>query len=247
MLKQPLAIVRVLGIAVTAMTCMTGCGNGKPQSVSEHFSGEVLYNGIYFGEGRVGNMLPEIWHGSSISGRATDPKTASLIKAREQATLERLERQKPGFLAGFQKAVTSGDQVQVGAALDLGARLLHGASKGQQRDSINPEDDIIIDVGVVNPLITDFAIDLGVDLATVIFVPPTMDVQMVLDVQQAQDVEEVNAAQRVVVEDLDTITYVVDTGFSLATQNANDLRVSAKEPHRRDTVINLVTQRFENH
>jgi SdpC family antimicrobial peptide len=249
MLKQPLAIARVLGIALTTVIGMTGCGNGKPQGIAEHFSGQALYNGIYFGEGRVGSMLPEIWHGSSISGRAADPKTANLIKAREQVTLERLERQKPGFFVGFQKAVTSGDQIQVGSALDLGARLLQGTNNRQQRDSINPEDEIVLDVDAIVPP----TIDLGVDLAAQFIVPPMMDVdvQQAIDMQQAQDAQRVveiqQAGDQAIVADLDSMIYIIDTGIILATENANELRVTAKEPHRRDTVINLVTQRFENH
>jgi SdpC family antimicrobial peptide len=249
MFNPPSVLIRLFGGTLAALTCMTGCGGVRPSPAAEHFGGQALYNGIYFGEGRVGELLPEIWHGSSISGRAVDPKTASLIKAREQVTLERLERQKPGFFAGFQKAITSGNQVQVGAALDLGARLLQGAGSRQQRDSINPEDELVLDVATVQPP----TIDLAVDIAAQFIVPPILDVdvQQAFDMQLTQVVQSVAELQQADVQALDAnrdaMVYIIDTGIILATQNANELRVNSKQPHRRDTVINLVTQRFENH
>jgi SdpC family antimicrobial peptide len=133
----PLTLVCILMV-------LSGCGgNLPPPSTTSALDGKELYRGLFFGEGRVGQMMPEIWRGKSVTQRAQTPELAIRAKAFEDALINRLERDDPQFFNRFKEGLSGGDQLRVERVLYEGVQEFHRVINldARTRGALLPDDD----------------------------------------------------------------------------------------------------------
>jgi SdpC family antimicrobial peptide len=110
------------------------------------YSEEELFEGIYFREGKVFSLLPELNKNSTVSS-LTDSKTLTVHKK----IIRELNRRDPQFLSQFKKDVTSGDPVKIESRLFSAQKLLVNIIKSELK---NPYGDVTINTALgaqVNP------------------------------------------------------------------------------------------------
>lgn len=99
-------------------------------------SGEVIFRGLFFGNGPVANMFPEIWGSPQLAtyaSRLNDPDVLAL----EDRLIERLRADNPGFFVNFAQEMRSGDQLRIQDAMRYGAERLKFAVMAET--GITPE------------------------------------------------------------------------------------------------------------
>jgi SdpC family antimicrobial peptide len=101
-------------------------------------TGEEAFRGIFFGEGRVGAHLPQIWHGKSMVQRIAvrfsgKPEQAVAVKSGIDYLIARIQRHDPTFFSRFGTAVQSGNRVEVSAALEEAGSLVKLLASGKDR------------------------------------------------------------------------------------------------------------------
>ena len=83
-------------------------GVSRPQPVAAHYDGETLYRGLYFAQGPVAELFPDV----------PRPTTSAARTAAINAIVNRVRTQHPEFFAEFALAMQSGNRVKIRAALD---------------------------------------------------------------------------------------------------------------------------------
>jgi SdpC family antimicrobial peptide len=141
-------------LAVFTLVChvvtFTACagGDGPDQTVGKtqfSQSGEELFLGIFFGEGQVGQLLPEIWKGKSTSSRVLGPEKAEQVLQAQANIVAEIHKQDPSFFQRFGLAVTSGDHFQVEAALMEAGSRLRTVSDAAQKSAFKAAPNVWVD------------------------------------------------------------------------------------------------------
>ena len=109
--RATLWVVAVFGSLVI------GCGEGA--GVRTDFSDRQIFDGVMFGAGPVGNLLPEARDHLSPELYARSPDELSAMGDARAAIIGAIENAHPGFLAEFARAARSGDPARVEAMIRL--------------------------------------------------------------------------------------------------------------------------------
>ncbi|AQG80669.1 hypothetical protein [Spirosoma montaniterrae] len=88
-------------------------------------SGQELFAGVFFLEGRYAQMLPETqsFQTAYLNQQQSSDQKAAVAQVR-QAVLAQIESARPGYFAHFKSAMKSGDHLRVSAALAEGQALV---------------------------------------------------------------------------------------------------------------------------
>ena len=115
--RHPIRSVIGLGLLALALATLTSTPVAQAQPPSpSHFDGVTVFRGIYFGNGPVARLLPEIWDAPSvrhIRPALTSPKTLAV----EAQLIHRLQQRDPRFFDRFASQLQSGNPVMVSAGL----------------------------------------------------------------------------------------------------------------------------------
>ncbi|HEX2204495.1 MAG TPA: hypothetical protein VHG91_14385 [Longimicrobium sp.] len=125
--RHPLVTRIVSPILLGALAFSTGCAgdlSAPTESVAEvaRYDGETLLRGIFFGQGPVAGLLPELWEGRSVEERAQTPERAAQVRKLQDAVVARIAKEDPSFFGRFESAVRSGDHLAIEAALQDAAK-----------------------------------------------------------------------------------------------------------------------------
>jgi SdpC family antimicrobial peptide len=106
-------------LAITSVQSLVGCSGAPPSSTGvrvdrQQLDGKTIFQGIFFGQGDVAAMFPEVW-------QRPEYRSAQHLTPTQSAKLGELTRtidaQHPGFFDRFANEVKSGDHLRVRAAL----------------------------------------------------------------------------------------------------------------------------------
>jgi SdpC family antimicrobial peptide len=129
-------------ITVSAMTLVQGCTQTDhiipttPERVSSRklpnaisysigpADGDSLFRGIFFGEGSVGAVLPELNDGTSADSYAADDTQRSYVAWAKNLIVDRVNSQDPNFLARFSSALQSGNASTVSVYMDTASQMV---------------------------------------------------------------------------------------------------------------------------
>jgi SdpC family antimicrobial peptide len=143
---RTLAVFTLVCHVVTFTACVGGDGTTQTAGRTQFSqSGEDLFLGIFFGEGQVGQLLPEIWKGRSTSSRALSPEKTEQVLQAEANIVAEIHKQDPSFFQRFGLAVTSGDHFEVEAALMEAGSRLHTVSDAAQKGASNKAPNVWVD------------------------------------------------------------------------------------------------------
>jgi SdpC family antimicrobial peptide len=81
-----------------------------------HLSGESIVRGLFFGEGRVGKLIPEIWGEKSFVEQASNAEQAIQYRRVEERALAAMRTNDPD-LSRFSSVMQSGDRLAIDAAV----------------------------------------------------------------------------------------------------------------------------------
>lgn len=98
-------------LIISLVVCLTFClpkETNKTEAAAQ-YSGEELFSGIYFGDGEVGKLFPEVWEKSDLKDFSKNPEVKEAIKS----IISELEKNEEGYFENFRKAVTSGNHIKV--------------------------------------------------------------------------------------------------------------------------------------
>ncbi|HYG00897.1 MAG TPA: hypothetical protein VD927_00570 [Chryseosolibacter sp.] len=90
------------------------------------FTGEELFNGIFFGDGEVSARIPEIASQLDVREILTADETAALNSIRASLTAD-LKNADPNFFVNFKSAIQSGDHLIIEKALTNASQSLYDA------------------------------------------------------------------------------------------------------------------------
>ncbi|WP_266364738.1 hypothetical protein [Tellurirhabdus rosea] len=91
-------------------------------------SGEDMFKGVFFLEGRYAQMLPETQslQAAFVNQTQSSSQKAAVAQVR-QAVMAHIAAAQPGYFAHFKSALKSGDHLRVSAALSEGQKLVSKA------------------------------------------------------------------------------------------------------------------------
>ena len=104
-----------LALALGAAAACTGDKAGPTASAAVAVDGETLFRGIFFGEGRVGGLLPELRPAGYAAPAAGQ---AARVAAVREEMVARIRASDPAFFARFGAAVTSGRHLPIERVMD---------------------------------------------------------------------------------------------------------------------------------
>lgn len=148
-------------------------GQSSARDSFHTWSGEELFVGLFFGEGKVGQLFPEIWGGLEAHA-FVEPELEARSKAIRDGVVQRVWTADPTFFPRFATAIQSGHRLVISEILDEGSHLLLDAllvelnmdaeefernrcSAGSQRFIIGPVAIAIAAVAVVAVVVTAVA------------------------------------------------------------------------------------------
>lgn len=114
-------------VAVGAiLAAVSACATSEPTAPSAvvSYSGEAFFRGVFFGDGPVGAMLPEVWQGRQLEGFGRTTAEAARVAALREEIVADVRSADPGLFERFGAAMRSGRHVHIERALDeAGERL----------------------------------------------------------------------------------------------------------------------------
>ncbi|WP_193648866.1 sporulation delaying protein family toxin [Bacillus cereus] len=115
--KKPLlSIALVMALLVSMISIPLTRANAE---TSVKFTGEEIYAGIFFGQGEIAELLPEIWDKKALE--TIDPKELEKLS---NETIEKLKQEKPNYFKELQAAVYAKDYKGVDDILKESATVL---------------------------------------------------------------------------------------------------------------------------
>jgi SdpC family antimicrobial peptide len=108
-------------------------------AVTTRHDGETLFAGLYFGDGPVAKMFPEIWESPHVAQQVSQAqKSESWSKTKSEA-IAWVRTNDPDFFNRFEQDIQSGDHVRVGQAYKQGAQKLSAYVSSTGVDPNSPE------------------------------------------------------------------------------------------------------------
>lgn len=140
----------------------TGCGLKAETTVSsESFSGQTLYQGLFFAEGAVAKLFPEFWDVSDLDialEQVPEDELAKIRAVREKVIAE-IERADSGFFSRFSSEIQSGNPIVVRTALESAYDQTRAAA-----DIVFPHDkaDSSLEAQICGPTFCGLAVAMAV-------------------------------------------------------------------------------------
>jgi hypothetical protein len=91
----------------------------QPINPKFNYSGKELFEGIYFGTGRVGEKLT-ILHGMRIKDLVEDETAIARVSMHNQKILATINSTNPGFLNEFKNRIETKSPTEIATALEIG-------------------------------------------------------------------------------------------------------------------------------
>ncbi|MBK3495587.1 sporulation delaying protein family toxin [Viridibacillus sp. YIM B01967] len=138
--KKIIPIIMALGLAISSTSVFaaenTNSNTHKKTAITsemkkQKYDGETIYRGLFFGDGPVAKLFPEIWSDKLMTeANTTEAKRVSKTISKKINELD------PNYFNELEVAVKSGDNVKVQAALVKGGNLLVKVSEGIQKTKV---------------------------------------------------------------------------------------------------------------
>jgi SdpC family antimicrobial peptide len=163
--KETYEMKRLIALLLVATTALAGCAvdpaaDAPTESSTQltEYSGQELYTGIFFGQGRAGGLVPSIASYVDSSGTMDAAKLQ-----RMNDLVARIEAVQPGFFSTFAADVQSGDHLVIEAALRRAAQASGEATAALEKTTL---DELIASA---QPTGTKMKPSLWVDIEVAIF------------------------------------------------------------------------------
>lgn len=111
-----------LVLAVLTLTTLQSCQK-QPINPMTNYTGEELYEGIFFGTGKVGEQLT-ILHGMRIADLVEDQTAVARVKSYNQKILAEIKSTNPNFFKNFKEKIDTKSPTEIATALDNGYNQL---------------------------------------------------------------------------------------------------------------------------
>jgi len=92
-------------------------------AVNKNFSGEELFNGIFFGQGEVASIIPEINNQAKMID-VLNPEDLSRVQQIRLSLTNKLKEQNPNFFTDFKNAMQSGQHLKIEKMLKQTSEML---------------------------------------------------------------------------------------------------------------------------
>ncbi len=105
------------------------------------FSGEELFQGVFFGTGRVASYIPAV-KGINVATYTSDRTAIANSNKFQEELIGKIKASNKGFFSTFKEMMTSRNHVQVQAALEMGAAEIQNVLQSDseyQKMANNPE------------------------------------------------------------------------------------------------------------
>lgn len=130
--------------AVIFAVSLIGCSTSKTETESP-LSGSDLIKAVYFHDGSAVNNLPIIEQNLRLEDAVRDLAQLEQIRNVETEIVQYIETNDPAFISDFEKALKSGNHIEVSRAIDAGAvkissvyKLLYGQSIQDALAQVSP-------------------------------------------------------------------------------------------------------------
>ena len=129
-------VALVAGITLGAPSAAASRGVGAVRVERQAWDGETLFRGLFFGEGPVAQLFPEVWKPiQAKAGYQKDPRVREI----EDRIIAYIRQNEPLFFDRFQRAMTSGDHLTIQEGLAEGGRLIQEALEEEQVEVVGPQ------------------------------------------------------------------------------------------------------------
>ncbi|ETT84691.1 sporulation delaying protein family toxin [Bacillus mycoides] len=130
-LKKLLTLVTVIMLLVTLLVFFNR-SNSVNAEVNKDYSGEELYKGIVFGQGKVAKLFPQVWDEEKI--RNVNSKESLELTTK---LINEMKLSDPFYFNNLKKAVNSKEPLEISQAFENGSYLLNQAIDKLKLDNYN--------------------------------------------------------------------------------------------------------------
>jgi SdpC family antimicrobial peptide len=117
-MKQLIAILLILSNLLYACTSPNATPSAKT------FSGQELFSGLYFGQGEVSEMLPEVWQHPEVTALKAQDGVPAKLKAVSQDLIKKIDQVNPDFFKNFAAGMQSGQHLKVQKTYEEGLKII---------------------------------------------------------------------------------------------------------------------------
>ncbi|MBZ3766589.1 hypothetical protein COJ91_00070 [Bacillus thuringiensis] len=138
--KKVIPTVLALGLAINSTSVFAAENTNSnsqnkaavtTESKQQQYDGETIYRGLFFGEGPVAKLFPEIW-----SEDLTKQANTTEAKKVSEFLTEKINEVDPNYFNELKAAVYSGDNIKIQEAFGKGGQLLVKVSEGLQNEKV---------------------------------------------------------------------------------------------------------------
>ena len=97
----------------------------------QDYDGESMFRGLFFGQGEIGTLFPEIWHGTRFETIAFSEKGEDLALRMREDLVHLIHRADTSFFDRFGEAIGTGSHLKISDALDEAGKMLVAALSEQ--------------------------------------------------------------------------------------------------------------------
>ncbi|GAB3802545.1 hypothetical protein GCM10028819_31520 [Spirosoma humi] len=109
--------------------------HAKPLTVNHRYSGEEMFRGLFFGEGRYAEAIPELQSlQMSYSKKLAKPADVKVVNQLRSQVVHYIQAQQPRFFDNLQVAFESGNPTKVQTALESGRAITAKAVEHIMKD-----------------------------------------------------------------------------------------------------------------
>jgi SdpC family antimicrobial peptide len=154
-----IATTIALTVYVTRPTIVLAADTASSKATAR-YNGETLFTGLYFGEGPVAKMFPEIWESPQMAQQISQVQNNETWSKTKSQAMEWVRTNDPDFFNRFEQDIQSGDHARVGLAYQQGAQKLSEFVRSTGVDPSSPE--ARAGVGVVAVVVAAVAVVVAV-------------------------------------------------------------------------------------
>ncbi|MEW4059551.1 sporulation delaying protein family toxin [Bacillus siamensis] len=114
--KRSAAAMLLVFVLMVALVGPHATAKTKP-AVS--YSGEDIFSGIFFGQGEVAKLLPEVWDTKAVKKINQDE-----LKQVSDQVIDDIKKSSPDYFKKLKAAVYSGDYEKVNSVIDQGSQIM---------------------------------------------------------------------------------------------------------------------------
>lgn len=122
---KKIAFKRYVSSTLAFMIFFVSCQSPEARnSQVANYSGEELFSGLFFGEGEVVTLVPELYDRSQLKNYLINQEEIEAFKSFQSKAIATIQNNNPGFFESFKKDMTSGNHVQISNALKTSSAVL---------------------------------------------------------------------------------------------------------------------------